>query len=441
MSRAIPGAPYTVVQGDNLSNIAKEAYGDGRRWREIWKANKTTLKSGDPNLIYPGEVIQIPGDTLETEVAKILDLGVPTLAGKEKDDFTIVIDGNELVVESGRVLRTMDTCADGWTASLAFNSDDKKMNDLLKPFKYRPAQCYLGEKQVIDGYLYNIENIVAPDGIKKTLEGFSKTIDIVDSVTKPPYEANKVTLEQRAKDLVEPLGISVVFDENIEDEPFDRVTASPEETIFSHLNKLASQRGILMTSTPRGELLFTRAVTAPPASGFAAAIPFLPVESVGTIEEGLPLTQSFTARFDGRARFNAYTAIGKSPARKSAAKKNSKTATSKDNTVPKSRFTAFNSDETTIGNIQQAADWRRSKQLAETLAIPFPVDKWYAPNGDLWAENTIVTVKAPSLHIPDGFDFLIKQVEFVFETGGTRATLQLIPPQAFTGEPIQEPWL
>ena len=50
---------YTVVSGDSLSKIAKEFYGDPMKYPDIFEANKPMLK--DPDLIYPGQVLRIPG--------------------------------------------------------------------------------------------------------------------------------------------------------------------------------------------------------------------------------------------------------------------------------------------------------------------------------------------------------------------------------------------
>lgn len=55
---------YTIVSGDWLSKIAQRY---GMTWLELWNydggtglANKHRLRSGDPDLIYPGEVIVVP---------------------------------------------------------------------------------------------------------------------------------------------------------------------------------------------------------------------------------------------------------------------------------------------------------------------------------------------------------------------------------------------
>lgn len=47
---------YTVVEGDNLWDIAVRAYGDGFKWPEIARANNLA----NPNLIHPGNVFKIP---------------------------------------------------------------------------------------------------------------------------------------------------------------------------------------------------------------------------------------------------------------------------------------------------------------------------------------------------------------------------------------------
>jgi nucleoid-associated protein YgaU len=49
---------YTVVAGDNLSKIAKKFYGDAKKWKQIFEANRDTVKN--PDLIHPGQVLKIP---------------------------------------------------------------------------------------------------------------------------------------------------------------------------------------------------------------------------------------------------------------------------------------------------------------------------------------------------------------------------------------------
>ncbi|MHA1287296.1 MAG: phage baseplate assembly protein [Candidatus Thorarchaeota archaeon] len=417
--KPIPGTHYTVIKGDRLWTIAKRAYGNGTKWKVIWEANQTVLRSGNPNMIYPDEVIFIPGDApIEAIKEDSREDVIPTIEDRDRNDFTLVIKSEELAVSAGRVMRTMDTAADGWTASLAWNPVIADRVELFRPYAYHPAEVYLGGKLMVRGYLYVVSPSLNPTRREMKLEGWSFTADAIDSTLKPPYKRNNITLKQRAEELVRPLGIDVQFDID-DDKPFKRVTAGKEDTIFEHLAGLAKQRGVLISSTVQGKMLFTRA-----ASGTPQVALF----------EDFPPFQNIAAKFDGRARFNVYKAVGQSP------KKNSKTAVAKDDRVPKSRFTTFSADDTEGDDIQKAADWRRSKQIADALTIPFPTSSWYNANGELWRENTLVSVISPSIFCPNGFDFLIRSVEYLFEPGGTSAILNLVPPQTFTGEVVDEPW-
>ena len=50
-----------VARGDNLWRISKRIYGQGLRYTVIFGANTPQIR--DPDLIYPGQVFVLPGDT------------------------------------------------------------------------------------------------------------------------------------------------------------------------------------------------------------------------------------------------------------------------------------------------------------------------------------------------------------------------------------------
>ena len=76
-------------------------------------------------------------------------------------------------------------------------------------------------------------------------------------------------------------------------------TGEITDTIFGHLSELAFQRGLLISSTPEGNLLFTRAN--------------VNSASVGTISSGEANAITWGADFNGRKLFNSITAIGENP--------------------------------------------------------------------------------------------------------------------------------
>lgn len=50
---------YVVAKGDCLWNLAKKFYGSGSKYTVIYNANQGVI-GGNPNLIYPGQVLTIP---------------------------------------------------------------------------------------------------------------------------------------------------------------------------------------------------------------------------------------------------------------------------------------------------------------------------------------------------------------------------------------------
>lgn len=421
-SKPTPGFQYRVVGGDRITRISATAYGTQENARLIVGANPQLtgrpISLEDLPTIYAGDVLNIPlipaNVALRNEGTKL------TIAGKTAEDFTLIIDGLEIPVQSAKIVRTMDTAADGWTGRLAWNpGDNKEIDRRLLPYALPDASVYLGGNLQINGILYNVEPEMTVAGIVKNLEGFSFTADAIDSSVKSPYEKNNITLQQRAEEQIQHIGIRAIF-ESDGGGKFDRMTADPTDTIFGHLAKYARQRSILISSTVTGDMLFNQAnVNGKP---------------VGTLEETQPLPLDWSAKYDGRQRFNSYKVIGQSPGGVS------KTATAIDENVPRSRFKTIEANDTIAGDIQAVADWQRSKQLADALTIPFPVSDWYDPGGNLWTPNTIVTIISPTLDVPQGFNFLIRAIEFDYSTRGRSAILSLIPPQVYTTEELPEPW-
>ena len=103
-------AEYTVVQGDNLSKIAQKTLGDGNRWKEIYEANKDTVK--DPNKIYVGQKLTIPGDeqpSTGSEQAAPTGVSVTATArgfAEDGEDETVTVT---VTVDGGKITAVVAT--------------------------------------------------------------------------------------------------------------------------------------------------------------------------------------------------------------------------------------------------------------------------------------------------------------------------------------------
>ena len=400
-----------------------------------------------------------------------------------RDTMTLRIGGREIVIESGKLLRSMDTCADAFTAVMPWNpGEDAELDKLTAPYSYSPCEIYMGGALESKQILYNVQHKRDGSGSIKELSAFSKTADIIDSTVLPPYEASNISLTDRCKQQCEPHGIEVVIGDGVnllkprtvtigkwvpgkstpltrvgiqtangfietlplaektvetkgyykitgkktvfEEMKFARVSAEQTDTIFEHLKKIAAQRGILLSCTWDGNLLLTRANTDD--------------RPIGTIEEGDANAENYTADYNGRNRYRYYRAIATS----SRKGRTAKTGVTEDAVLKSQRYLTFRADDNIPGEALNSAEWRRNKSAAEAMTIQFPVSSWYGPDGKLWRPNTQITVVSPTIGLQSGYTMLITSVEFTFDSSGSRASLGLKPPSLYTnGEIGAEPWL
>ncbi|MCK5127583.1 MAG: LysM peptidoglycan-binding domain-containing protein [candidate division Zixibacteria bacterium] len=412
MSKPTPGQQYVIVSGDTLGSIAARAYGDSTFSSRIQSANPSITS---PDNIVVGQTVIIPvlseRELLKTQLTDL------TLKNESATGLRVLLEGVNIEPISVTITRTMDTCADGWVATIPHDTESL-IYEKTAPYRYTPVAVYIGGNLVVNGVLCTSAPSLATDR-SIALTGYSYTIDLVDSTIQPPYQRDNITLDQLAQSLVTPIGINAVINGDTGG-AFDRITAEKTNTLFTHLLKYARQRGFLVTNTNAGDLLLTQANT----EG----------KSVGTLQEGDGVVLSWGAEFDGRKRFNTYTALGQSP------KSNKNVSPAIDNAVPRSRFLTFTADDTTAGNVSQAAIWRRNSQVSKALNMSLPVRDWFDPSGNLWEPNMLVTIISKTIYIPEGFDMLIRAVDYNYSASGRSATLHVVPPQVYTSQEIIEPW-
>lgn len=63
-------ATHTVVRGDTLWDLSNRYYQTPWEWRRIWEANRDEVRN--PNLIYPDQVLSIPGLEAEARVTEVV---------------------------------------------------------------------------------------------------------------------------------------------------------------------------------------------------------------------------------------------------------------------------------------------------------------------------------------------------------------------------------
>ena len=413
------GYDYIVKSGDYLRALAQRAYGDEMLWKRIQNANPSVIANGD--LIYPGDRIYIPGKPLDENAQKS---AAALFARSDPETFNLTIGSRTVPVICGRVQRSLDTIYDTWTATIAWEPGaDPEIDKLTEFHTFSPSTILLGSHLVGTGKLYKVKKKQTLSGSTKDLTFNTATVDLVDSKMPINWSLEwwDVTLGQVAADLLGNLGYRYKF---LTNPPgiFPEVVIEKVESYGAFLIRLAGQRSVLLTSDEYGAVIFLK--------------PSSTSKPVGIIEEAEPGPAEWECEFDARECFHSYSVVGQSGDADDPIN-----STAVDPNTPSSRTMTYIGEDVDAGSVGNNAAWRRSKQIVKALSLPFTVPGWYAPNGELWEPGQIVTVRSRFLGIPGGFNFLIKQTEHVFEEAGLSTTLQLLPPQTFTGEEVKEPWL
>lgn len=354
------------------------------------------------------------------------------LDNADPNALTLLINGHRLQCTSGRVSRSIDTCADGFSVTAPLDPNFEEY--LFRPYGFEDVELYLGSELVITGRIYKPRADLSDSGYVGTFEGASFAADLVDSKLFTPREFNFTTLGELADILAERIGLKADYDSEAGGYIIERATCGQGESIFNFIANIALQHGVLITSNSKGDLRLVQANT----KG-------RPVCTLGN--EANPLT-TISAEWDGRALFNKYKVTTTSPTtvQSNTKKRKKKTWVSKtiyrsltitDPDVPESRQTCETYDEVSIGSAEKGAKHLRRRAYADSVSLRIPVTSWYVPNTDkLWAENTIVTVQSKAVFLHQGFDMLIRAVEFVLSDAGTTASLDLVMPQCYSDEDI-----
>ena len=122
-----------------------------------------------------------------------------------------------------------------------------------------PCEVRLGGDTVINGYIDTVELDLTDSRSVVRVEGRDKTGDLVDcSAIHKTGQWRGATLAQIVTDIAAPFGISVKVDADL-GEAFKRFALEDGEHAFDAIERACRLRAVMVTSTPAGHLLLTKA--------------------------------------------------------------------------------------------------------------------------------------------------------------------------------------
>lgn len=284
-----------------------------------------------------------------------------------------------------------------------------------------PCVVNIGSDRVLTGYIDDFIPSYDAENVAMRVLGRDKTGDLVDSsVVDKSGQWRGQKLESLASTLCKPYDIDVINETDTGD-AFSGITLEQGETVFELLDRLAKQRGVLVTSDAWGRLVITRASTQ--RAGVALVLGDNILAARG--------------RFSWQGRASQYIIKGSAAAGGTTwDDQPTKVVGGRQVVVTDSEITRYrpkilvNEDNLTVGGASARGEWYKARMQGEANTTEITVAGWRenGETGPLWQLNRLVVVKDAIQQLD--VTWLIKTVSFMEGDSGRVTVLSLVPPES-----------
>lgn len=413
---------YKCRAGETLESASIANYGS--------KDFQSLISSANINLVIPlaaGVVLNIPD---KPGVLSPAD----ELTGVTENQVTIAIDGKIFKYWSDMTLTKSISAVSTFDFQSVFDPNNAEMRETFRPMKYKPVSIYLGKKKILTGTLVDILPSLDDTSIISA-SGYSKP-GVLGDCCSPyslyPLEFNAMKLDSIARFVCKPFGIDVVFLAPV-GEPldpvlmndYDRIDPKEDEIILGYLASLAKQRNQVIADNAAGALVFQQATKKgnPVAKLYEGQSPLLSVRPSLT-------PQQFFSHITGLAEVDIL--------------EQGEALTVVNQKIPAGVLRPYTFSANQAGDITLAAavKYKTSLMFGSCISYDISVDTWRDQNGNEWAPNTTLILKAPSAMIYREYEFLIADVVFKNTSKGEQiADIKIVLPESFSDTtPKVLPW-
>lgn len=405
---------YKTTTGDTFESIARKRYGTETQAQRIARAN-------------PGLTEPLPAG---------LDINTPALpsapknaqqrgAANTEQEVALLIDGQRFRYWSDiTVTRSIDA-VDVVEFSAPFDVDAPGFKETFRPYSFREVEVTVGGEPLFTGTLIDVNPVIEPNSKTIAVSCYSLP-GVLGDCTAPasafPLEYNNQGLKEIAAAQADPFGIDVQFDGD-QGAVFERVASTPEKTVLSFLIELAQQRNFIISSTPRGALLFAQSQPA----GSPVAI----------LRQGESPLVGVTPAFTPQQYYSHIT--GLHPI--AVGTEGSQFTVKNPRLLGVTRPLTFTAKDAKVGDVKQAVEAKAGRMFGNMVVYTVEVATWRDPSGGLWAPNTTIKLIAPDAMIYTEYSFIVRNVQFAKNGSEETATLTLVMPGSFSGKiPETLPW-
>lgn len=368
------------------------------------------------------------------------------------------INGSKFVFwKNVRLTRNIDS-VDSVTFSAPFEHDAPGFKENFRPFAFNPVLISVDGAPFFTGTMLIPRPNVTPEERTVEVTCYAKCGVLMDCTMPPesmPLEYNNLNLKEIAQAMTKPFNVDVDF-RGDPGPKFGRVACEPDAKVFDFLTDLAKQRGFVMSNNESGDLVFWKSVSERP---------------VAVLSQGESPLKDITPDFNPQEFYSDLTGLTPVEVGKPAAKKTVKVKTKKDPNGPKvpkvpkapkvkapkpaKKYTKFSVEAETdvyrpyvfkINDVEgvdteTATKAALARMLGNMATYSVTVLGWKDSNGNYWAANTKIKVRAPDAMIYDYYEFEIKSADFSQDMDEDITVLTLALPGSFSGEPPEIfPW-
>lgn len=339
-----------------------------------------------------------------------------------RDRVTLAIDGQRFDGWTGVSIRS---ALDELTASFDLGHTTRWPGQLVRSEIRTGVACSvaIGGDTLITGWVDEAEGSIDVSQSSFRVSGRDRTGDLVDcSAVHPRGSWVAASLATIVRELVEPFGVTATIDDP-SSAPIPRFALEQGETVHAAIERLARFRGLLLTSTPEGNLRLGRLER----GGHA-----------GSLELGRNLL-SVRAKFGAAERFSEVIVKGQAAGNDRASGKAVSQASgrARDPAVRRHRpLVVVAEDQADRGSAEARARWEVSVRAAREQEVEGVVQGWRTDSGALWQRGMLAQVRAVDVGVEQ--ELMVKSVEFGLGEEGTTTRVSLVHPDALRPEPISD---
>ena len=293
------------------------------------------------------------------------------------------------------------------------NQDSKEQ---IKVVPGDSVELFIGDDIVLTGFVTKISENYSGLTKQLTIEGSSKTIDLVECCIPDsgPYSYKKQKPIAILEAVAAHYGIDVV--EGVKKEDLIDATFSPEGKIGDELTKLLRKSNLLLTDDEKGRLVLAAAGSAKSCDS--------------DIKTGVNVLAASRV-VDQKKLFKRYVLLGQgtNPTSERSSKDYQLKAFSEDSSVRSRVSTMVQTGNAIEAELQARVALIKEYSRATSESLAYTVQGWRQKSGKLWPVNAFVKVNDTNFGIKK--EYLITGLEYSLSASGMTTKLELKSPNAY----------